>query len=729
MAKQEKLKKISFKGLAKDNGVEIPKEETIVPNTDQDNRIPPFLGREKELAELDKFLRNPKKQIFGLFGAPMIGKTELIRQFLKTNAKVKNYQIIKIKLLESDIESPDLTLTNELKKWDKSKATLFVISNFEQTLKWEIVKDLHQIRTEYEEIREFLVEIHGSREHKLILESRFQCNLQDRNVFFSALKDLDLKGVDPEFFWENYAKNGISREDFEKVCVEFNNHTWLLCLGSDPKTIRFMFQNQPKNIALQPQSITEKLWNISQNAVLQHLSKIEDAVICSLIFKSPIDHAEFDANVGQKLLLLKHTNIDEIIQSLFNKFLITDGYEINPFLKQICRIFMQKVRRNVFKQVEKFKFFKDTKKSNDAIRELHRNHSYKVFFNWLKENRNYGKFDEIIEILEKVIWENPKPEIILNEMAITYKYAKKYDKAKEVLKKACELGNLHSFNELGIIYKLEGNLVKAKETFEKAFQLGNTHSLNELGIICKEEGNLAKAKEIFEKAQRLGNIHASNELAIIYKKEGKLIKAKKMFLELIEKHDYILASHELAIIYKEEGKLIKAKKMFLELSEKKHTPALNELAIICKEEGDLAQAKEILEKALKIEPLNVKILNELAIIDQTPDFGNTLKTVEEQLSKKSDKPLKGTKAGVLTEQKKLKNSKNSPEQQLKSLSKAINKLKVQSLNLFCMTHFEQVHNGFMQKQTKISKITALLEYVQSNNLLEKLEKDLAGFEQ
>lgn len=91
------------------------------------------------------------------------------------------------------------------------------------------------------------------------------------------------------------------------------------------------------------------------------------------------------------------------------------------------------------------------------------------------------------------------------------------------------------------------------------------------------------------------------------------------------------------------------------------------------------------------------------------------------------------KMAVRNEIKEENNTSNevhvSPSIDLKQLyEKLNNKLNDENLTLFCMLHFEKVHNNFTQGQSKTLKITALLDYAKRNNLLEKLENDLNNFQ-
>ena len=70
----------------------------------------------------------------------------------------------------------------------------------------------------------------------------------------------------------------------------------------------------------------------------------------------------------------------------------------------------------------------------------------------------------------------------------------------------------------------------------------------------------------------------------------------------------------------------------------------------------------------------------------------------------------------------------SPESNLPRFYEDLNKmLNDEQLKTFCLLYFEKVHNNFADGQTKIAKITMLLEYVQQNDLHQKLTSNLAEF--
>ena len=85
--------------------------------------------------------------------------------------------------------------------------------------------------------------------------------------------------------------------------------------------------------------------------------------------------------------------------------------------------------------------------------------------------------------------------------------------------------------------------------------------------------------------------------------------------------------------------------------------------------------------------------------------------------------------------KKFNNNKNSlkivsakSQPNLKTLYNTLNQqLNDESLTLFCQLNFEEVHNNFTTGQSKINKISALLDYAKRKDLLGKLEQDLTEF--
>lgn len=72
---------------------------------------------------------------------------------------------------------------------------------------------------------------------------------------------------------------------------------------------------------------------------------------------------------------------------------------------------------------------------------------------------------------------------------------------------------------------------------------------------------------------------------------------------------------------------------------------------------------------------------------------------------------------------------NTPSVDLQQLYQKLNaKFNDETLTLFCMLHFDSAYNNFSQGQSKMLKVTALLDYAKRNNRLEKLAHDLNNFQ-
>ena len=75
-----------------------------------------------------------------------------------------------------------------------------------------------------------------------------------------------------------------------------------------------------------------------------------------------------------------------------------------------------------------------------------------------------------------------------------------------------------------------------------------------------------------------------------------------------------------------------------------------------------------------------------------------------------------------------KTNHSTAKTDLKTLYNTLNQqLNYESLSLFCQLNFEEVHNNFTDKQSKVNKISALLDYAKRKDMLAKLATDLQEF--
>lgn len=544
-----------------------------------------------------------------------------------------------------------------------ARGTVLVVENFEQALEWiPDEQKLHKVK--YPKIHEFINGVINAG-LKVVLVSRFKTKFNVMHIRF--IQKIELKGIDTQFFWELYQRKNFDEVDFAMLCERFDSHTGLLALAYQES--EWLYENELLRAVHNPTSTSKALWEIITR-ITQKLKKEEQYVLSALtIWQKPKTQQDIE-NALQPLGVGK---LDTFLFSLRQKLLVQESrtanglqYDLNPYLAEVYYAFMEddKNLHTNFLQVKNLPAFQQLSlPAHYDLIQAHKQGDFPTFYRIIHQRRKAKQFDALIESLQKVFFEDSRPETILNEIGITYKQAGKTEESKKAFERAIKLGHISAMNELAIIFKEEKNLPKAKEILEKALEIepNNVKVLNELAIIYKEEKNLSKAKEILEKALEIApkDVKTLNELGIVYKTEGNLPKAKEI-LEKAIKLGHIPAMNELAIIYKTEGNLPKAKEILEQAIKLGNIPAMNELGIIYKTEGNLPKAKEILEKAMELG--NLHSYNELAkIYLEDKNYENALKTVERGLKiAPKDTYLLATQKTILKAQKEKEQPKTSP---------------------------------------------------------------------
>jgi tetratricopeptide (TPR) repeat protein len=591
---------------------------------EQENDLLPlerFFGRKDELSQLKTFLENNLQSVFCLYGVPMIGKSTLVREFSKS---LENFTTLTIKF--NNPENPEVTLEKSLTNLDFHCQTkqLIVIENFEEALLWKgDQKHLHEIR--FPKIKGFIEEASRHRNIKLILESRFliKFDFLPLNII-TDLSSKQLGKIDRKELYdalnEIYRHNRVKFEDFEEVCAKLNDHVWLLELAMQNEWLFEDIREAVQN----PESITQKLWDKVQ-IILRKLPIQHRILLCAFGVVNPIKEIDIKTSLGQLPMFSRKNELNNAVLSLRKKlFVIYDSkdqsFELNPFLREVCFTYLQGQKE--MEIIENIDFFKRVRRPQyNSILQAHTKGDYFTFYKLIKEKRKNREFDIVIDFLKEVYWTDPKPELILNEIGITYKWQKNYSKAIEIFKDIIQKYKLiPAFTELAIIYKEQKNYSKAIEVLEQALTIDNkdVKTLNVLGRIYKEQGNYSKAIDVFEKALKIEDTHVQtfNELAIIYREQRNYDKAIEILEQVlkIDSND-VKAQNELGMIFKDQGDYSKAIEIFKNLTQKhKHVPAFTELAIIYKNEKSYSKAIEVLEQAIKIDSNDVKAQNVLAMI-------------------------------------------------------------------------------------------------------------------
>lgn len=499
----------------------------------EDEIATPFLGRENELAELEAFLRDQTFRVFGLYGVPMIGKTTLVREFLKT---ATDYQVLTIRF--QNPENPEDTLNKafdrERYQFANLNPQLIVLENFEEVLQWKgDHNQLHQIK--YIKVREFLEEKVRLPFVKLILESRFQIKVDFLpNNIYVKLKNTQLGEIDREKLFvelnQYYRNKTVSYEVFEKLCEKFDDHIWLIIMAMESD---WEFQDVLEAVQ-RPQSITQRLWDKLQN-IINRLDSSQRTLLCAFARVNPLSKADLEKHLKTLSIFRKQNAFDDALWSLRKKLLTVynvpaKSYEINPFLREVCFTFLQYQRE--MKTIDALPYFaKFQKPKYDPIQQAQEKGDYSTFFKLLKEKRTAGEYKKVIEVLLEDYWVNPKKVVVLNEIGITHRHQKKYEESLNALTEALEIepDNVKVLTELAITYKEQKKYDEAIEVLTRALKIEpkDVKMLTELVIIYKEQKKYDEAITILTQALKIkpNDVKLLNELASIYKEQRKYTDA------------------------------------------------------------------------------------------------------------------------------------------------------------------------------------------------------------
>ena len=130
-----------------------------------------------------------------------------------------------------------------------------------------------------------------------------------------------------------------------------------------------------------------------------------------------------------------------------------------------------------------------------------------------KELTNQERFEEALEILEKVFADNPNSEEAkksLLETLFTYggylndEYTLQYERSKGMFKRIIEIDptNYRAHYNLGIANFNLDEIEKAKKCYEEAVRIkpDYKHCLYNIGLVYERKGNLQEALRYYEKA-------------------------------------------------------------------------------------------------------------------------------------------------------------------------------------------------------------------------------------
>jgi tetratricopeptide (TPR) repeat protein len=529
-----------------------------------------FLGRKDELNDLNNFLAAPERRILELYGLPMIGKTELINHFLDKSPTVKSYKIIRVRF-NPEPEDPELKLHNLVfgsrpfnDFSDFSANTLMVIENFEWVLRWTgRSKELHDIQDKYSKIKAFLQEVINVGTIKLIIESRFKIHFHSilPNAVPWPVESFEIKGVKREEFWRFYRAKRFTRAQFEQLCNNFNDHTGLIAVAYNDD---FIYRDLIDALH-RPEETTRYLWDVVED-IVRRLNDGEILGLCALtLMKEPTDLDSLRSYLVAPEAFKDEFEVADALRSLEKKLLIRVRhvlYELNPYIREVCFTFLTNTRKEEMRIISNLPYFRlhgETPVYN-RIHQASERGDYMYLITLGKELRKSGRYEEALEVNEAGLPINPRPQYVLNEMAICYKALGQTDEAMEVWRRLkTEYRHLPAFRELATYYRENNRPQKAIEILEEARRVDpkDVITLRELAVSYSDDKK--KAIGILEEARRVDpkDVRTLTELAIRYsdnKEYEQSIEAANKAISLGDNFCYVV----LANTYQRMGDLEKA---------------------------------------------------------------------------------------------------------------------------------------------------------------------------
>jgi|GEM_PF-4761068 len=576
----------------------------------------PLLGRKKEMEKLTIFLNNPNLQILEVSGIPLIGKSFLIENFLGSDTFEKSFPQYnqdrrkKIPMAEIDLQTiqndrfenryvSGLVGTNEY---------LLILQNFEALLDWKCnSENQHGIKKEYINLKEYINKWIKNPKVKIIIESRFKIDFDQILNSESKVDRLKLEGIHPSHFRPYYSKSGITKNEFEIITSNLDNHTGLLALAYNRVNL-YLDGDLSELVRDDSSNVSLKLWNILQK-IIEALEEQEKIILCALtISRRPTSIQD---------LLDTLINIEEYSQhkiqrnhifSLSLKLLIErkgSKISLNPYMKQVAYSNLRYHSKSDIDILRKQPLFRDNlaTHSYDKFTTLLMNEDAQGILEYAKESRKGGNSELAIEMLLRGLHISNiyNKAFYLLEIATNYRYLKKFDSALEYVEKGLSIKETkYLLQEKAICLRETGKIKEALLQFnELAYKLKHLPALQELAKMNEKADEIQQTISKYKKlAFEHGHIPAFTSLAKIYKESNNLTKA----IETLEKSLEFAPNDKktlntLALYYKEDGDLENSRLKFEKLVFRlRHQPAFLPLAkIYFYDLEDLANAQKVID--------------------------------------------------------------------------------------------------------------------------------------
>ena len=174
---------------------------------------------------------------------------------------------------------------------------------------------------------------------------------------------------------------------------------------------------------------------------------------------------------------------------------------------------------------------------------------------------NVKKYEELIDKGIPLIKKYPDQVVFYNAVSLAYNQLKKFDEAKNLLKRCLKQNpnNIFVINNLGLVLSTSGEDIEAEKYFKEALKLKPDYidSLVNLGNLKMRQNKSQEAKELYLTALKINkNLEAINiSLAHCYSQIGDFTEAKKIYLKILENNpNNTSADKSLSQIHKYKSK-------------------------------------------------------------------------------------------------------------------------------------------------------------------------------
>ena len=230
-----------------------------------------------------------------------------------------------------------------------------------------------------------------------------------------------------------------------------------------------------------------------------------------------------------------------------------------------------------------------------------------------------GKISEAKAIYDGLLAENPDDVNLLSVYGLFYVNIGNYDKACEILRKACGIKeSFGTVSALGFAEYERGNFKEAADILEKAVSYGeNPDIYNKLVMSLFEIRNYKKAVEFADKMYEKypDDVRAIANKVKALTQSGKLIEAEKLCVEELRKRpDAATLWFHLGflkeLIYCDDRQ---AKECYKAAAELGNPEADYNIAVSCQKLGEFNEAVEHYKKMLKNFPNDINTITSLGM--------------------------------------------------------------------------------------------------------------------